>query len=119
MARCNSLYFEGEGIVKTMFVDSDSDLNTRQLRSWNVLSRADTSRLLYSIECIQQQVDAYDEELQNLLDRVRVLEQQKDYAVKSLRRKRSLLAPIRRLPIELLEEIFALYLHSYGKDVMK
>ncbi|KAF5366240.1 hypothetical protein D9758_005746 [Tetrapyrgos nigripes] len=95
-----------------MFIDEDFDLNTRQLRSWNALSKAGAGRLLDSVESLHQQVTAYDEEIRLLMDRVHVLEKQRNLAAASLERKRSLLNPIRRLPVEVLEKIFALYCHD-------
>ncbi|KAF5366248.1 hypothetical protein D9758_005748 [Tetrapyrgos nigripes] len=76
------------------FVDEDFDLNTRQLQS------------------LQQQINSYDEQLRTLENREHVLEEQRNLAAASLERKRSLLGNIRKMPVELLEKIFALYCHD-------
>ncbi|KAF5366247.1 hypothetical protein D9758_005741 [Tetrapyrgos nigripes] len=91
-----------------MPIDSDFDFETLQLRTWSSLSKADTDRLLSSITSLQHQVDSYGAEIWGTS--ICTLEQKQfEVAVTSLQRKCSLLAPIRRLPVEILEIIFALY----------
>jgi hypothetical protein len=94
------------------FTDPDYDLNTSQLRAWNSLSEGDYNHLHSSMESIQQQSVFYDEQIEKMRAYLRFAEAQKSIAARSFQRKSSLLSPIRKLPLEMLEHIFALYCHK-------
>ncbi|KAF5366854.1 hypothetical protein D9758_006559 [Tetrapyrgos nigripes] len=91
------------------FVDPDYDLNTTQLRTWATLSEAESNQLLTNVDSIHRQIVSYEEHIEKLRADIRAAEAQKRLAATSARRKSSLLSPIRRLPREILEHIFALY----------
>jgi hypothetical protein len=94
--------------VNTGMEPTEFTLLMSQLRNWNALSENDSARFRDSVKLLQQQIITYDRQLWELRQRIALLTDRKDQATKSLKIKSSLLSPIRKLPVELLEEIFSL-----------
>lgn len=84
-----------------------------RLRAWSPLAGTERNLVSRQIEHSQIQLDTLEEQIQTLQEQKRVL-------VDRLSKHRSLLAPIRSLPLELLSEILSLVsrttIHYYEEE---
>ncbi|THV07910.1 hypothetical protein K435DRAFT_642323, partial [Dendrothele bispora CBS 962.96] len=76
------------------------------LRSSYCPSDSESNDLMASIESFSSQIAAYKAHIASLLQALQFLRGEKSKADMERKKKRSLLSPIRRLPPEILGEIF-------------
>ncbi|THU81468.1 hypothetical protein K435DRAFT_844729 [Dendrothele bispora CBS 962.96] len=88
--------------------DCDADFILDQLRSYNSPSETETRQLLLDIDYSESAINRYSEEITKLQKCIEALQTQKARATRAKEIRQALLAPINRLPIEILEDIFAL-----------
>ncbi|KAK7051606.1 hypothetical protein VNI00_004585 [Paramarasmius palmivorus] len=93
--------------VSTQIIHAIPTFSDAVLR-FNILpSHAEAQEILSSIELEEHALEKYDQEMTRLQKMLEVLEHKRRALSLRIERRRSLLAPIRRLPIDILERIFS------------
>ncbi|THU94127.1 hypothetical protein K435DRAFT_967010 [Dendrothele bispora CBS 962.96] len=83
------------------------------------LDESDIHDILRTVETSDLEIQRYDTEIHQLRQILSKLKKERRVAVKSRNVQKALLSPIRRLPIEILGEIFSLCSHAPHEDVTK
>ncbi|KAF5329125.1 hypothetical protein D9758_017149 [Tetrapyrgos nigripes] len=86
---------------------SASSLSMQQLRTRQTLSDTDISRMQHLVENAERDLERYDTEIGALTEILNKLQEERKTLQRYTDEHRSLLAPVRRLPVELISEIFA------------
>ncbi|KAK7438448.1 hypothetical protein VKT23_018060 [Stygiomarasmius scandens] len=88
--------------------DHNADLISHQLRSYRTPTEIEVCHLRAEIDSSERVIDKYSEEITKLQKRIEVLQMHKARAVRAVENRQALLAPINRLPVEILEVVFDL-----------